>query len=107
MLTGYEINVIKMHMLKVKFNHIEWPLLFTSKVAKSRTKKQKNKTLYQRAIYQKPMTSELPQGRNANAVVVRVAAEDVEASRGKAPNNCLIASNFLFTARIGQWLIIK
>jgi len=52
------------------------------------------------------MTLELPQGRNANEVVVTVD-EDAEASRGEAPNNCLKALNFIFTACIGAWIIAK
>ena len=43
------------------------------------------------------MTLELPQGRNANAVVVRGAVADGEASRGEA-HNCLKALNFIFSA---------
>ncbi len=53
------------------------------------------------------MTLELPQGRNANAVVVIVVVGDEEASRGEAPNNGLIALNFFFTAYIGPWIIAK
>jgi len=54
------------------------------------------------------MTLELPQGRNANVVVDKdVVVVDVEASRGEAPNNCLIALNFIFTACIGPWIIAK
>jgi hypothetical protein len=53
------------------------------------------------------MTLELPQGRNANEVVAIVADVDVEASRGEAPNNHLVALNILFTACIGPWPIAK
>ncbi len=53
------------------------------------------------------MTLELPQGRNAKDAVVIAGVVDVEASRREAPNNRLIALNFLFTACISQWIIAK
>jgi hypothetical protein len=56
---------------------------------------------------QKPMALELSQGRNANAVVVKGAAVDEEASRCEAPNSYLKALNFIFTTCIGPWSIAK
>lgn len=52
---------------------------------------------YQRPIDQEPMTLELPQGRNANRVVVRVVWGDEEAIRGEAPNKDLTTLNILLT----------
>ncbi len=76
-------------------------------INKSRTKEQKNKTLYQRPSHQESMTLELPQGRNAKVLVVIAVVGDEEASRGEAPNNHLIALNILLTAYKGPWTIAK
>ena len=53
------------------------------------------------------MTLELPQGRNANVDVVKVAGADAEASRGEAPNNQLKALNVFFTMCKSPWIIVK
>ena len=56
------------------------------------------------------MTLELPQSRNANAVVVKVVVADVvdaEAIRGEVSHNHLITVHVLFTVCIGPWIFAK
>ena len=54
------------------------------------------------------MSLELPQARDADALEVDedVVVVDVQAARGKAPNNQMISFEHFMTACIGVWIIV-
>ena len=51
------------------------------------------------------MASELPDAPNADVVVVVEEAADVQAARGKAPNNQFVAIDIFSATSIGPWSI--